>query len=143
MGGLGQVVPVRGKKKIDFWKTRRGEEGQSGRTFPPQRPCNSTWTRGDTRHQGVNLDFQRRVMNYESSRNLPTGKYDVISGNIVGCGRPAWRKEGASNSLLFSTDKVFIFRLQWACVFLVCISRRRRPMNHNLYYKFNTVKVCP
>ncbi len=77
MGGFGQTVK---RKKIDFWRQWRGKEGQlSGRTFPPQRPRNSTWTRGGARHQ-VNLDFQRHVMNYERSRNLPTGKCDVISG---------------------------------------------------------------
>jgi hypothetical protein len=84
------------KKKQMFTPEWRGEEGQSGRTFPPQRPRNSTWTCGGARHQGVNLDFQRRVMNCESSRNLPTGKCDVISGKSVGRGRPTWRKDFSS-----------------------------------------------
>ncbi len=39
--------PWKGKKLI-FGRQWRGEEGESGRTFPPQRPRNSTWTRGDT-----------------------------------------------------------------------------------------------
>ena len=78
----------------------RGEEGQSGRTFPPRRPRNSTWTRGGARLQGVNLDFQRRAMNCESSRKLPTGKCEVISGKSVGCGRPAWRKGFSSPGVM-------------------------------------------
>ena len=48
-------------KKLIFRGQMRDEEGQSGRTFPPQRPRNSTWTRAGGRLQGVNLDFQRRT----------------------------------------------------------------------------------
>ena len=39
-------------------------------------------------------------MNCESSRNLPTGKCDVISGKSVGCGRPAWRKGFSSPGVM-------------------------------------------
>ncbi len=142
---LDRTPSVKGKKTgfCPWW----GEEGQSGRSFPPQRPRNSTWTRGGERLQGVNLDFQRRGMNYEGSRNLPTGKCHVISGKSVGCGRSAWRKgfskvqftrsdeardergrlhpEGTqkrtSIRLLLSTGKVFVLRLAttWVCVFPV------------------------
>jgi hypothetical protein len=100
MGGFGASVPVRKQKKLIFARQWGAEEGQSGRTFPPHGPCNSTWTRGGGRHQGVNLDFQRRAMNCESSRNLPTGKCDVISGKSVGCGRPAWRKAFSSPGVM-------------------------------------------
>ena len=88
------------RKTMIFGRQCRREEDQSGHTFPPQRPCNSTWTRVGGRHQGVNLDFQRRVMNCESSRNLPTGKCDVISGKSVACGRPAWRKGFSSPGVM-------------------------------------------
>ena len=69
---------------------------------PHTDPCNSTWTRGDGRHQGVNLDFQRHAMNCESSRNLPTDKCEVISGKCVGCGRPEWRKDFSSPGVMKS-----------------------------------------
>ncbi len=36
----------------------------------------------------------------KGSRNLPTGKYDVISGKNVGCGRPAWRKGFSSPGVM-------------------------------------------
>ena len=65
-GGLGSSVPRPSNKKNRFLPQWRAEEGQSGRTFQPQRPHNSTWTRGGRRHQGVKLDFQRHVMNYLS-----------------------------------------------------------------------------
>jgi hypothetical protein len=39
-------------------------------------------------------------MNCESSRKLPTGKCEVISGKSVGCGRPAWRKGFSSPGVM-------------------------------------------
>jgi hypothetical protein len=87
---FGKTVPVRVKGKKLF----------CDRTFPPHGPYNSTWTSGGGRHQGVNLDFQRHVMNCESSRNLLTGKCDVISGKNVGCGRPVSRKDNSSHSVI-------------------------------------------
>jgi hypothetical protein len=74
-----RTPPVKGKK-TDFCPQWRGEEGQSGHTFPPQRPRNSTSTRGDGRLQGVNLDFQRRAMNvvyYESMKRLLTSSLSL------------------------------------------------------------------
>ena len=60
------------------------------------------WTRGGGIHQGVNLDFKRRAMNDESSRNLPTGKCEVISGKSVGCGSPVSRKDNSSPGVMKS-----------------------------------------
>ena len=63
-----------GEKKT-FWPTRwRCKEGQSVRTFPPRGPRKSTWTCGGGRHAGVNLDCQRRAVNFGSSSNGPTGE---------------------------------------------------------------------
>ena len=63
-GGFRLVRTPSAQQKNRFLPQWRAEEGQSGRTFQPQRPHNSTWTRGGRRHQGVKLDFQRRAMNY-------------------------------------------------------------------------------
>jgi hypothetical protein len=100
MGDFDVSVTVRKQKKLIFARQWRGEEDQSGHTFPPHGPCNSTWTRGGGRYQGFNLDFQRHVMNCENSRNLPTGKCDVISGKNVGCGRSVWRKGFSSPGVM-------------------------------------------
>jgi hypothetical protein len=99
MGGFGRPWK---EKKIDFCKTmeKRGWQKVTVPSFPPQRPHNSQWTRGGGRHQGVNLDFQRRVMNYESSRNLRTGKCDVISGKRAGCGSPVSRIVNSSRTVM-------------------------------------------
>ena len=56
-----------------------------------------TWRRKVPRGQ---LNFQRRAMNCESSRNLPTGKCEVISGKSVGCGRPESRKGNSSPGVM-------------------------------------------
>ena len=96
--GVGPSVPE--QTNYIFARQWRAEEGQSDRIFQAHLPRNTTWTRGGDRHQGVNLDFQRRVVNCGSSRNLPTDKCKSTSGKSVGCGRPVSWKGNTSHAVM-------------------------------------------
>jgi hypothetical protein len=95
------------------------------------------------------LDFQRRAMNCERSRNFPTGKCDVISGKSVGCGRPAWMKDFSSpgvmnpgtrepESVLPAQRNVLNERGRVQSEGTQFFRRSPR-MNHRLYYKRKNV----
>ena len=85
-------MPEQSPQSTNMKSTQPDQDGRDTRN----RPCLcevSVDCRG--RHQGVNLDFQRRSMS-----NFPTRKCEVISGKCVCCGRPASRKGNSSPGVM-------------------------------------------
>ena len=71
--------------------------GTSGRLFPPQGLCKSTWTRGGGRQQWVNLDLQRHTVNYG---NGPRVEWNTTTRTSVGWGSPGERKDNSSYTVM-------------------------------------------
>jgi hypothetical protein len=138
------------RKKNDFWKTMEGRGGPKWSHLPTKKTEEQymdTWSLKTP--SGVNLDFQRRAMNCERSRNFPTGKCDVISGKSVGCGRPELRKDFSSpgvmnpgtrepESVLPAQRNVLNERGRVQSEGTQFFRRSPR-MNHRLYYKRKNV----
>jgi hypothetical protein len=74
MGGFGQAVPVRGKKKKDFWKTMEGREGPKWAHLPTTKTTQQymdTWRRNTPRGQlGFPKTDRGKISNISPSTSL-------------------------------------------------------------------------